>query len=302
MACYRLPKFRKSQLRKIILVLWGIDLAYLIYKIILENTSIVHDRIDATPHDIAIIILVLVAFAISCVIGHFFKVRKVISWISVVLLSTSVYLGFSYIYWLFFREPATRIVDTVLSEAGDYDYEISFESEFTQGDNVYLLSYYSKGDSVYSCYRYRKCDGATWRMRFRDNWDTTFSIGATEPEPCVLQLINDDEAAKFQSLRKRIEKYEIEYTANTYLDDSWLGITLKDYRQKKSRRLDLDLFPDEYTPRVAEIAEISRLLNSVAPPPKPELEGHCQERRKTLDALMEKYAKTHGNRGKYFLY
>lgn len=301
--CRGQPRFSKTFLRKGFLVLWALDFAYLIYKLLLEYTSLINSsRVDARPIDIAVIAFVLVSFVLFSMVGHFFNVKKVLPWLCAVLFPFYMYLGFSYETWVDLREPATYIKDDLLLEESDYDYEILFESEFTQGDNVYHLSYYSKGDSVYSCYRYRKCAGITWRMAIPNRPDTTFSIEGTKLEPCEPQLVTEDNAAKFRRLKERIENYELEYTAITYLDDSWLGITLKDYRQKKSRVLGLSLFPDEFNPHAAEIAKISRSLNSVEPPQIPELDDECKERSWALDTLMHEYGQTHSDRGKYFIF
>ncbi len=284
---YWQPKFKKSFFRKAFLVLWAANLVYIIYELLLRQTSFISpSRVDARPTDIAIIALVLVAFSISCVVSYFFKPRRIWSWLYVVLLSILSYVGFSYIYWIDFREPVAHIDDKVLTETSSYDYEITYEEfggevifdsdDSTQehfnshGDNAYFPSYYAKGDSVYFCYRYRKCDGITWRMTLGNKRDTTFSIEATEMEPCIPKLINREETAKIQKL-------------------------------KKVRKLFLGN-PDESVPKALEIFQLVNSLKPADRPQKRDFDDECRERSKALNALMEEYGQAHSDRGKYLIY
>ncbi|OWV04105.1 MULTISPECIES: hypothetical protein [unclassified Fibrobacter] len=315
---YWQPKLKKTFFRKIFLALWAANLVYIIYELLLRQTSFISpSRVDARPTDIAIIALVLVAFSISCVVSYFFKPRKIWSWLYVVLLSILSYVGFSYIYWIHFREPVAHIDDKVLTETSRYDYEIIYEETFgevvfdsddstqerfnSHGDNAYFPSYYAKGDSVYFCYRYRKCDGITWRVALENKRDTTFSIEATEMEPCIPKLINREETAKIQKLKKDIDRYQQEYSANHYLDGSYLYLTLNDYGQKKVRKLFLGN-PDESVPKALEIFQLVNSLRPADRPQKRDFDDECRERSKALDALMEEYGQAHSDRGKYLIY
>lgn len=304
---------KKTFFRKSVFILWVIDFAYLIYELLLRQTSFISpSRVDARPADIAIIVLVLTAFSISCIAGHFFKPRKILSWLYVVLLPILAYIGFSYIYWVDFREPVALIDDSILTETSDYDYEIIYEEFLGEvvfdsndamtnsvnyhGDNAYFPSYYAKGDSIYFCYRYRKCSGISWHMKFRDGRDTTFSIEATEMEPCTPKPLNKEETAKIQKLKNAVENYKQEYSANNYLDGSYLDLTLNDYRQKKFRKLSLG-DPDESVPKALEVLHLVRSLVPADSPQKHDFDNECEERSKALNARMKEYSQAHRNRG-----
>ena len=179
---------------------------------------------------------VLVPIFIGIILGHLFKTSKknhrilipVIMW---VLIPVFMILTYSVVIFWEKRPPVlypfAEIVDeplqyVELDVAQNVDYEIEMIHEDAWGNDSRIITIRERNDSVFYRAAYRMCgpesnvDSSAW-----------------------LPLNSEKASTAVKSLKNAIEKYEQEY----HSDDAWDGysvrVSLKDYKRKTSRRLDL---------------------------------------------------------------
>ena len=177
---------------------------------------------------------VLVAF-----IGNFFKTKKVLY---VIAGSVVVLLLFLAIKWLVYHDsemfPFGEIVDEPLQDvelkmAQNADYEIEMIQEDAWWNDTRIMAIRERNDSVF----YR----ATYRMCSAENIDDDGYKKWTKPNIDSVQwaLLSPEKSLIAKSLKNSIEKYKQEYHSDLVWDGYSVNVSLKDYKRKTSRRLDL---------------------------------------------------------------
>lgn len=181
----------------------------------------------------------LVLYVSGALVGNFFKTKKVLY---VIAGSVVVLLLFLAIKWLVYHDsemfPFAEIVDEPLQDvelkiAQNVDYEIEMIQEDAWWNDTRIIAVRERNDSVF----YR----ATYRMCSAENIDDDGYKKWTKPNIDSVQwtLLSPEKSLIAKSLKNSIEKYEQEYHSDLVWDGYSVNVSLKDYKRKTSRRLDL---------------------------------------------------------------
>ena len=184
-------------------------------------------------------LFLLALYVLGAFIGNFFKTKKVLY---VIAGSVVVLLLFLAIKWLVYHDsemfPFGEIVDEPLQDvelkmAQNADYEIEMIQEDAWWNDTRIMAIRERNDSVF----YR----ATYRMCSAENIDDDGYKKWTKPNIDSVQwtLLSPEKSLIAKSLKNSIEKYEQEYHSDLVWDGYSVDVSLKDYKRKTSRRLDL---------------------------------------------------------------
>lgn len=184
-------------------------------------------------------LFLLALYVLGAFIGNFFKTKKVLY---VIAGSVVVLLLFLAIKWLVYHDsemfPFGEIVDEPLQSvelelAQNADYEIEMIQEDAWWNDTRIIAVRERNDSVFYRAAYRMCsaeniDDEGYKHRIKPNID---SVQWT--------LLSPEKSLIAKSLKNSIEKYEQEYHSDLVWDGYSVNVSLKDYKRKTSRRLDL---------------------------------------------------------------
>lgn len=181
----------------------------------------------------------LVLYVSGAFIGNFFKTKKVLY---VIAGSVVVLLLILAIKWLVYHDsemfPFGEIVDEPLQSvelelAQNADYEIEMIQEDAWWNDTRIIAVRERNDSVF----YR----AAYRMCSAENIDDDGYKKWTKPNIDSVQwaLLSPEKSLIAKSLKNSIEKYKQEYHSDLVWDGYSVDVSLKDYKRKTSRRLDL---------------------------------------------------------------
>ena len=184
-------------------------------------------------------LFLLALYVLGAFIGNFFKTKKVLY---VIAGSVVVLLLFLAIKWLVYHDsemfPFGEIVDEPLQDVElkmvqNADYEIEMIQEDAWWNDTRIMAIRERNDSVF----YR----ATYRMCSAENIDDDGYKKWTKPNIDSVQwtLLSPEKSLIAKSLKNSIEKYEQEYHSDLVWDGYSVDVSLKDYKRKTSRRLDL---------------------------------------------------------------
>jgi len=184
-------------------------------------------------------LFLLALYVLGAFIGNFFKTKKVLY---VIAGSVVVLLLFLAIKWLVYHDsemfPFGEIVDEPLQDvelkmAQNADYEIEMIQEDAWWNDTRIMAIRERNDSVF----YR----ATYRMCSAENIDDDGYKKWTKPNIDSVQwaLLSPEKSLIAKSLKNSIEKYKQEYHSDLVWDGYSVDVSLKDYKRKTSRRLDL---------------------------------------------------------------
>jgi hypothetical protein len=134
--------------------------------------------------------------------------------------------------------PFGEIVDEPLQSvelelAQNADYEIEMIQEDAWWNDTRIIAVRERNDSVFYRAAYRMCsaeniDDEGYKHRIKPNID---SVQWT--------LLSPEKSLIAKSLKNSVEKYEQEYHSDLVWDGYSVDVSLKDYKRKTSRRLDL---------------------------------------------------------------
>ena len=181
----------------------------------------------------------LVLYVSGAFIGNFFKTKKVLY---VIAGSVVVLLLFLAIKWLVYHDsemfPFGEIVDEPLQSvelelAQNADYEIEMIQEDAWWNDTRIMAIRERNDSVFYRAAYRMCsaeniDDEGYKHRIKPNIDSV-----------QWALLSPEKSLIAKSLKNSIEKYKQEYHSDLVWDGYSVDVSLKDYKRKTSRRLDL---------------------------------------------------------------
>ena len=181
----------------------------------------------------------LALYVSGALVGNFFKTKK---FLYVIAGSVVVLLLFLAIKWLVYHDsemfPFGEIVDEPLQSvelelAQNADYEIEMIQEDAWWNDTRIVAVSERNDSVF----YR----AAYRMCSAENIDDDGYKKWTKPNIDSVQwtLLSPEKSLIAKSLKNSIEKYEQEYHSDLVWDGYSVNVSLKDYKRKTSRRLDL---------------------------------------------------------------
>ncbi|WP_406539003.1 tryptophan-rich sensory protein [Fibrobacter sp.] len=181
----------------------------------------------------------LALYVSGALVGNFFKTKKVLY---VIAGSVVVLLLFLAIKWLVYHDsemfPFGEIVDEPLQSvelelAQNADYEIEMIQEDAWWNDTRIIAVRERNDSVF----YR----TTYRMCSAENIDDDGYKKWTKPNIDSVQwaLLSPEKSLIAKSLKNSIEKYKQEYHSDLVWDGYSVDVSLKDYKRKTSRRLDL---------------------------------------------------------------
>jgi hypothetical protein len=185
-------------------------------------------------------LFLLALYVSGALIGNFFKTKKVLY---VIAGSVVVLLLFLAIKWLVYHDsemfPFGEIVDEPLQSvelelAQNADYEIEMIQEDAWWNDTRIMAIRERNDSVFYRAAYRMCSAENIDDEGYKYWVKP-NIDSTQWLP-----LNSEKASNVvESLKNSIEKYEQEYYSDEIWDGYSLRVSLKDYKRKTSRRLDL---------------------------------------------------------------
>ncbi|PWJ36574.1 tryptophan-rich sensory protein [Fibrobacter succinogenes] len=184
-------------------------------------------------------LFLLALYVSGALVGNFFKTKKVLY---VIAGSVVVLLLFLAIKWLVYHDsemfPFGEIVDEPLQSvelelAQNADYEIEMIQEDAWWNDTRIIAVRERNDSVFYRAAYRMCsaeniDDEGYKHRIKPNID---SVQWT--------LLSPEKSLIAKSLKNSIEKYKQEYHSDLVWDGYSVDVSLKDYKRKTSRRLDL---------------------------------------------------------------
>jgi hypothetical protein len=184
-------------------------------------------------------LFLLALYVSGAFIGNFFKTKKILY---VIAGSVVVLLLFLAIKWLVYHDsemfPFGEIVDEPLQSvelelAQNADYEIEMIQEDAWWNDTRIMAIRERNDSVFYRAAYRMCsaeniDDEGYKHRIKPNID---SVQWT--------LLSPEKSLIAKSLKNSIEKYKQEYHSDLVWDGYSVNVSLKDYKRKTSRRLDL---------------------------------------------------------------
>ena len=184
-------------------------------------------------------LFLLALYVLGAFIGNFFKTKKVLY---VIAGSVVVLLLFLAIKWLVYHDsemfPFGEIVDEPLQSielelAQNADYEIEMIQEDAWWNDTRIIAVRERNDSVFYRAAYRMCsaeniDDEGYKHRIKPNIDSV-----------QWALLSPEKSLIAKSLKNSIEKYKQEYHSDLVWDGYSVNVSLKDYKRKTSRRLDL---------------------------------------------------------------
>ena len=184
-------------------------------------------------------LFLLALYVLGAFIGNFFKTKKVLY---VIAGSVVVLLLFLAIKWLVYHDsemfPFGEIVDEPLQSvelelAQNADYEIEMIQEDAWWNDTRIIAVRERNDSVFYRVAYRMCSA--------ENIDDDGYKKWTKPNIDSVQwaLLSPEKSLIAKSLKNSIEKYKQEYHSDLVWDGYSVDVSLKDYKRKTSRRLDL---------------------------------------------------------------
>ena len=184
-------------------------------------------------------LFLLALYVSGALVGNFFKTKKVLY---VIAGSVVVLLLFLAIKWLVYHDsemfPFGEIVDEPLQSvelelAQNADYEIEMIQEDAWWNDTRIIAVRERNDSVF----YR----AAYRMCSAENIDDDGYKKWTKPniDSVLWALLSPEKSLIAKSLKNSIEKYKQEYHSDLVWDGYSVDVSLKDYKRKTSRRLDL---------------------------------------------------------------
>ncbi len=185
-------------------------------------------------------VLVFIPYFIGMALGNMFNASKKLHWVLVPIMPLLTYsvIVFALIYPPVFY-PFAEIVDEPLQDvelelAQNVDYEIEMIHEDAWWNDSRIITIRGRNDSVFYRAAYRMCsaeniDEDGYKKRIKPNIDSTQ----------WLPLNTEKASTAVKSLKNAIEKYEQEYHSDFVNDGYSLRVSLKDYKRKTSRRLDL---------------------------------------------------------------
>ena len=173
-------------------------------------------------------LLLLVLYVLGALIGNFFKTKKILYVIAVSVIVLLLILAFK---WIVYHDSEmysfAEIVDEPLQDVEldvvqNADYEIEMVLEDAWGDDSHVIAIRGRNDSVFYHAAYRMCGPES-------------NVDSTQ----WLPLNTEKASTAVKSLKNAIENYEQEYSSDLANDGYSLRVSLKDYKRKTSRRLDL---------------------------------------------------------------
>ena len=173
-------------------------------------------------------LLLLVLYVFGALIGNFFKMKKILYVIAVSVIVLLLILVFK---WIVYHDsemyPFAEIIDEPLQDVEldvvqNADYEIEMVLEDAWGDDSRVIAIRERNDSIFYHAAYRMCGPES-------------NVDSTQ----WLPLNTEKASTAVKSLKNAIEKYEQEYHSDLVNDGYSLRVSLKDYKRKTSRRLDL---------------------------------------------------------------
>ena len=184
-------------------------------------------------------LLFLVLYVSGALIGNFFKTKKVLFVIAVSVIALLLFLFFK---WMVYHDsemfPFAEIVDEPLQSVElkvvqNADYEIEMILEDAWGNDSRIMAIRERNDSVFYRAAYRMCsaeniDEEGYKHRIKPNTDSV-----------QWALLSPEKSLIAKSLKNSIEKYKQEYHSDLVWDGYSVNVSLKDYKRKTSRRLDL---------------------------------------------------------------
>lgn len=184
-------------------------------------------------------LFLLALYVLGAFTGNFFKTKKVLY---VIAGSVVVLLLFLAIKWLVYHDSEMfsfgEIVDEPLQDVElkmtqNADYEIEMIQEDAWWNDTRIMAIRERNDSVF----YR----AAYRMCSAENIDDDGYKKWTKPNIDSVQwaLLSPEKSLIAKSLKNSIEKYKQEYHSDLVWDGYSVDVSLKDYKRKTSRRLDL---------------------------------------------------------------
>jgi len=180
-----------------------------------------------------------VPYFIGIVLGRLFNTSKKWHWALVPILTLLTYS--TIIFWDVYPPvfyPFAEIVDEPLQSvelelAQNADYEIEMIQEDAWWNDTRIMAIRERNDSVF----YR----AAYRMCSAENIDDDGYKKWTKPNIDSVQwaLLSPEKSLIAKSLKNSIEKYKQEYHSDLVFDGYSVNVSLKDYKRKTCRRLDL---------------------------------------------------------------
>ena len=173
-------------------------------------------------------VLVFIPYFIGMALGNMFNASKKLHWVLVPIMPLLTYsvIVFALVYPPVFY-PFGEIVDEPLQNdelqvAQNADYEIEMVLEDAWGDDSRVIAIRERNDSIFYHAAYRMCGPES-------------NVDSTQ----WLPLNTEKASTAVKSLKNAIEKYEQEYHSYLVNDGYSLRVSLKDYKRKTSRQLDL---------------------------------------------------------------
>jgi hypothetical protein len=184
-------------------------------------------------------VLVFIPYFIGMALGNMFNASKKLHWVLVPIMPLLTYSAV--IFWDVYPPvfyPFAEIVDEPLQDVElkmgqNVDYEIEMIQEDAWWNDSRIVAIRVRNDSVF----YR----AAYRMCSAENIDDDGYKKWTKPNIDSVQwtLLSPEKSLIAKSLKNSIEKYEQEYHSDLVWDGYSVNVSLKDYKRKTSRRLDL---------------------------------------------------------------
>ena len=173
-------------------------------------------------------VLVFIPYFVGMALGNMFNASKKLHWVLVPIMPLLTYsvIVFALVYPPVFY-PFGEIVDEPLQNdelqvAQNADYEIEMVHEDAWWNDSRIITIRARNDSLFYRAAYRMCG-------------TESNVDSSQWLP-----LNSEKASNVvESLKNSIEKYEQEYYSDEIWDGYSLRVSLKDYKRKTSRRLDL---------------------------------------------------------------
>ena len=185
-------------------------------------------------------VLVFIPYFIGMALGNMFNASKKLHWVLVPIMPLLTYsvIVFALVYPPVFY-PFGEIVDESLQNdelqvAQNADYEIEMVHEDAWWNDSRIVAIRVRNDSVFYRAAYRMCSAENIDDEGYKYWVKP-NIDSTQWLP-----LNSEKASNVvESLKNSIEKYEQEYHSDLVWDGYSVSVSLKDYKRKTSRRLDL---------------------------------------------------------------
>ena len=173
-------------------------------------------------------VLVFIPYFIGMALGNMFNASKKLHWVLVPIMPLLTYsvIVFALVYPPDFY-PFGEIVDEPLQNdelqvAQNADYEIEMIHEDAWWNDSRIVAIRVRNDSVFYRAAYRMCG-------------TESNVDSSQWLPLNTEKVSN----VVKSLKNSIEKYEQEYYSDEVWDGYSVRVSLKDYKRKTSRRLDL---------------------------------------------------------------